>query len=140
LGNFSKTDLEKVLAGKLASVSPYIGDKTEGLMGYCSPKDFETLMQLTYLTFTQQRKDVEAFNSYKKRAEAMLKNQEMHPSIALVDSIQEAIYMGHPRAMRLKAEQIEHIDYDKILDLYNDRFKDASDFTFFFVGNADLEF
>ena len=140
LGNFSKTDLEKVLAGKLASVSPYIGDKTEGLMGYCSPKDFETLMQLTYLTFTQQRKDIEAFNSYKKRAEAILKNQEMHPSIALVDSIQEAIYMGHPRAMRLKAEQIEHIDYDKILDLYNDRFKDASDFTFFFVGNADLEF
>ena len=64
----------------------------------------------------------------------------MHPSIALVDSIQEAIYMGHPRAIRLKAEQIEHIDYDKILDLYNDRFKDASDFTFFFVGNADLEF
>ena len=48
-------------------------------MGYCSPKDFETLMQLTYLTFTQQRKDIEAFNSYKKRAEAMLKIKKCIP-------------------------------------------------------------
>ncbi len=136
LGEFSKTDLEKVLAGKRASVSPYVGDKTEGVLGYCSPKDFETLMQLTYLTFTQQRKDVEAFNSYKKRMEAILRNQEMHPSSALMDTIQQALYMGHPRTLPIKTEHIAEMDYDRILEMYDDRFKDASDFTFFFVGNV----
>ena len=41
LGNFSAVDLEKVLAGKKASVSYGIGDKTETVNGSCSPKDFE---------------------------------------------------------------------------------------------------
>ncbi len=136
LGKFSKTDLEKVLAGKRASVSPYVGDKTEGVMGFCSPKDFETLMQLTYLTFTQQRKDVEAFNSYKKRMEVILRNQEMHPSSALMDTLQQALFMGHPRTLPIKAKHIAEMDYDRILEMYDDRFKDASDFTFFFVGNV----
>lgn len=139
LGNFSKIDLEKVLAGKRASVSSFIGDKTEGVTGFCSPQDFETLMQLTYLTFTQPRKDVEAFNSYKKRTEAVLRNQEMHPTSALIDSIQQAVYMSHPRTKRIKADDISKIDYDKVLEMYNDRFKDASDFTFFFVGNIDID-
>ena len=139
LGNFSKIDLEKVLAGKRASVSSFIGDKTEGVTGFCSPQDFETLMQLTYLTFTQPRKDIEAFNSYKKRTEAVLRNQEMHPTSALIDSIQQAVYMSHPRTKRIKADDISKIDYDKVLEMYNDRFKDASDFTFFFVGNIDID-
>lgn len=139
LGNFSKIDLEKVLAGKRASVSSFIGDKTEGVTGFCSPQDFETLMQLTYLTFTQPRKDIEAFNSYKKRTEAVLRNQEMHPTSALIDTLQQAIYMSHPRTKRIKADDISKIDYDKVLEMYNDRFKDASDFTFFFVGNIDID-
>ena len=78
LGNFSAVDLEKVLAGKKASVSYGIGDKTEAVNGSCSPKDFETMMQLTYLTFTSPRKDNEAFESYKNRLKAELQNAGHH--------------------------------------------------------------
>ncbi|MCZ4238231.1 insulinase family protein, partial [Staphylococcus equorum] len=48
-----------------------------------------------------------------------------------------AIYNKHPRAIRLKADMVDKIDYDKIMSMYQDRFKDASDFTFIFVGNVD---
>ena len=65
IGNFSKVDLSKALAGKRASVGAGIGNTTETISGSCSPKDFETMMQLTYLTFTSPRKDNEAFESYK---------------------------------------------------------------------------
>lgn len=139
LGNFSAIDLQKVLAGKRAGVSYGIGDKTEGVNGYCSPQDFETMMQLTYLTFTAPRRDDEAFASYKNRVKASLLNQEMDPNTAFSDSISYAIRMGHPRTLRLKADMIDSIDYDKILAMYHDRFKDASDFTFIFVGNVDIE-
>ena len=44
LGNFSAVDLEKVLAGKKASVNYGIGDKTENVTGSCSPKDLETML------------------------------------------------------------------------------------------------
>ena len=62
LGNFSAIELEKALAGKKASVSYGIGDKTEAVTGNCSPKDFETMMQLTYLTFTAPRRDDDALH------------------------------------------------------------------------------
>lgn len=139
LGNFSAVDLDKVLAGKKASVSYGIGDKTETVNGSCSPKDFETMMQLTYLTFTAPRRDDEAFASYKNRNKAALQNMEMNPKIAFSDSIQVGIYMNHPRRERLKADMIDKMDYDKILSMYQDRYKDASDFTFIFVGNVDVE-
>lgn len=139
LGNFSAIDLEKVLAGKKASVSYSINSNTENVNGSCSPKDFETMMQLTYLTFTAPRRDDEAFASYKSRLKASLENQEMDPMTAFSDSVTFALNMGHPRTLRLKADMVDQMDYDKILSMYNDRFKDAGDFTFILVGNVDLE-
>lgn len=50
IGNFSKVDLSKALAGKRASVGAGVSATTETVSGSCSPKDFETMMQLTYLT------------------------------------------------------------------------------------------
>ncbi|KAA6340321.1 putative zinc protease, partial [termite gut metagenome] len=139
LGNFSTVDLEKMLAGKKAWASASVARNTESVNGSCSPKDFETMMQLTYLWFTAPRKDEEAFASYKNRTKASLQNQEMNPMVAFSDSISLALYMNHPRAFRLKPEMVDQIDYDKILSMYNDRYKDASDFTFIFAGNVDLE-
>lgn len=139
LGNFSNVDLEKVLAGKKASINASIGGTTEGLSGSCSPKDLETMMQLAYLSFTAPRMDEDAFTSYKTRLKASLANQEVNPMSALQDTLTQALYMGHPRAIRLKADMVDRIDYAKIMDMYRDRFKDASDFTFIFVGNIDAE-
>ena len=139
LGNFSAVDLEKVLAGKKASVNYNISLTTENVSGSCSPKDFETMMQLTYLTFTAPRRDNDAFASYKSRSKAALKNQELNPNVAFNDSIQAGVYMNHPRARRIKADMVDQMDYNKILSMYQDRFKDASDFTFIFVGNVDVE-
>ena len=139
LGNFSNVDLEKVLAGKKASVSASVGGNTEGLSGSCSPKDFETLMQLVYLSFTAPRMDNDAFTSFKNRLQASLANQEANPMTALQDTLQKALYMGHPRTIRMKADMVDKIDYAKVMEMYKDRFKDASDFTFIFVGNIKPE-
>lgn len=139
LGNFSNVDLEKVLAGKKASVSAFVNGLSEGLSGSCSPKDMETLMQLVYLSFTAPRMDQDAFTSFKNRTKANLANQEANPMTALTDSIQFALYGNHPLAMRVKAEMIDNVDYKRIMDMYADRFKEAGDFTFLFVGNINLE-
>ena len=138
IGNFSATNLEKALAGKKASVEYFIGDKTEGVNGNCSPQDLETMLQLTYLTFTAPRRDEDAFSSYKNRAKASLENVELNPRTTLSDSINSSLYQNHPRAIRMKAEMIDQIDYDKVLSMYLNRFEDASDFTFILVGNIDI--
>lgn len=139
VGNFSKVDLTKALAGKRASVSASIGGNTENISGNCSPKDFETMMQLTYLSFTAPRKDNEAFESYKNRLKAQLQNADANPMRAFGDTMTYALYNNHPRAINLKEHMVENIDYDRIIEMYKDRYKDASDFTFYLVGNVDLE-
>lgn len=139
LGNFSPTNLEKVLAGKKVSLNASIDGTTENVNGNCSPKDMESMLQLLYLSFTAPRKDMDAFTSFKTRMKASLENQEANPAIALVDTLRSAIYKNHPRSIRMKADMVEKIDYDKIMNMYKDRYKDASDFTFIIVGNVDIE-
>ena len=137
LGNFNSVDLDKVLAGKMASVVPNVWSLGEGLKGSCSPKDFETMLQLTYLRFTAPRQDQDAFASFVSRNKAALANQDADPNAALSDSINVALYNHHPRALSVKAETFDQIDYNKVIELYKDRFAEAGDFTFMFIGNID---
>ena len=137
LGNFNAVDLDKVLAGKMASASAYVNSLTEGISGSCSPKDMETMLQLIYLRFTAPRMDQDAFASFISRNKAALANAEADPNTAFSDSINVALYNRHPRALPVKAETLDKIDYNKVMELYKDRFADASDFTFIMVGNID---
>jgi len=137
IGSFNTTDLQKVLAGKKAGVAPYISLNMEGMNGNSTPKDFETLMQLTYLQFTAPRLDDEAFASYKSKMKAMLENQELDPQSALGDTLTKVLYNNHPRAINMKAADVEKIDDKRILEIYKERFANAADFVFIFTGAID---
>ncbi|MDD2358803.1 MAG: insulinase family protein, partial [Thiovulaceae bacterium] len=137
LGSFSETDLRKVLAGKNASVSAQISINQESLSGKASPKDLETLLQLTYLNFTAIRTDDEAYKAFKARMETQLKSISADPMTAFSDSLQKAIYGNSPYAKRITPEILEKADYHKALELAKTRFANAADFTFIFVGNVD---
>lgn len=137
LSQFSNTDLQKILAGKMVQITPQITSLQEGVTASCSPKDLETLLQLTYLTFTSPRKDDAAFESFKNRNKAQLHNYELNPMSAFSDTLNVALYDHHPRAIDLKADMIDQIDYDRVIEIYKERFANAADFTFLFVGNVD---
>ena len=137
IGNFNTTDLQKILAGKKAGVSPFMNMYTEGMNGGSTPKDFETLMQLTYLQFTAPRLDDEAFASYKNKMRAMLENQELNPSTAMSDTISSVLYGNHPRTVRMKVTDVDKISDARILEIYKERFANAADFTFIFTGAID---
>jgi len=139
LGKFSAIDLRKVLAGKIASVSALIGELEEGLSGACSPKDLETLFQLIYLRFTAPRADAEAFAANKAQGKAVLANQQASPGYAFSETLQSALSQDHPRARMMTVEMIDRMNLEQSLAFYKDRFADASDFTFVFVGSFDLE-
>jgi zinc protease len=138
LGAFSRTDLQKVMAGKRASVSASVTTTEESLSGSCSPKDMETMMQLIYLSFTAPRTDDAAFQSFMVRKKAELENAQVEPMTAFMDSLTATLYANHPRSTMLKLGALEEINYQRIVSLYKDRFGDAGDFVFTFVGNVDI--
>jgi zinc protease len=139
LGEFNAVQLEKLLAGKTVSISPTIGSLTEGFSGRVSPDDIEILLKLVYLYFTAPRADSIAFVSLQTRLNAYYQNQAVDPETAFEDSIIAITTQHDPREQPFSIESIPKMDMQKSLEIYRDRFADAGDFTFIFVGNFDLD-
>lgn len=137
IGDFDQIALEKLLSDKVFSLSPYIGDLTEGFKGSSSVKDVETLMQVLYLYFTNLRIDEKAFSSYMQRMTAMLENKKASPEAAFRDTVQAVSVNYHPRKRPMTAEILREADLETIGKIARARFSDADDFKFFFVGNLD---
>lgn len=137
IGNFSSTDLRKVLAGKSASVQVSASKWTQGMGGSSSIKDLETLMQLTYLHFTAPRKDQDSYTSLLEMIKNQLKNQDSDPSSVLNDSITYAMYGNNVRTKNMKLEDTEKLNYDRIIEIYKELYANPGSFVFTFVGNVD---
>jgi zinc protease len=126
-----------VLTGKIASAAPTIGELEEGLTGSASPKDLETLFQLIYMRFTQPRADASIFETQKTQLKTLMANQANTPGYAFTAALAEILGQNHPRRRLPTAAMIDEWNLDKSMAFYKDRFGDASDFTFVFVGNVD---
>ncbi len=137
VGEFSAIDLKKVLSGKRVNVSKSVGNVVESLTGATSPKDLETMLQLTYLNFVAPRTDEDAFKAWQSRTSSMLANYESNPQVVFGDSLTAIMYDHNPTKKRLTLEDISAIDYNRINELANERFTNAKDWTFIFVGNVD---
>jgi len=140
IANFDNVQLEKKLKGKVVQISPYISEIKEGFTGSSTPKDFETLLELTYLYFKSPRKDTAAFNTFIGQMKSQLKFIKANPQFAFYDTLYKTSYPNAPRIILAPTEeQLNKINLDKAFSIYQDRFADASDFKFFFVGNFDVD-
>lgn len=136
---FDLPQLQKKLAGKIANVSPGIGSMYEYMNGGCSPDDLETMMQLTYLYFNAPRADEDVVKSYINKQKSIYKNLFSNPQYWFFDQTSKIKYGEHPRMGFPTEEMLDKITLEKVMEVYKDRFADASDFTFFFVGNFEVE-
>jgi len=138
LGKFSAIDLRKVLTGKVASARPFIGETDEGVTGGSSKRDLETMFQLIYLTFTAPRPDEEAFAVQAGQTRTLLANQSASPDYAFAKTLTDTLYQNHLRRRLTTPETVAQWNLEKSLAFYKSRFADASDFTFVFVGDFDV--
>ncbi|MCF7823338.1 MAG: insulinase family protein [Candidatus Marinimicrobia bacterium] len=139
LGNFSLIDLQKMLAGKQVSTTPYIQPLYEGLSGSASPVDLELLFQMIYLQFTESRQDSVAFRSLLTQYRSQLENKSLSPEAAYRDTFSVTMNGHHPRRKPMDLGMLDQVDLGKVQAVYDERLADASDFTFLFVGNFSKE-
>ncbi len=135
MGEFDANALEKKLSGKNVSCSPYISKLQQGLSGSCSPKDLETMMQLIYSYNINPRKDSIAFISWKEKRKVVLRNKNADPQSVFSDTVRYAMsgYDFHYRPFTI--EMMNDINHDRSLEIYKERFRNASNSVYFFVGN-----
>lgn len=140
VGNFSAVDLGNMLKGKGTSLAPNIGMYSEGMNGNTKPKELETLLQLAHLYFTAPRKDKEAFESFKTKQKQLYGNLSADPNFYFNGEFAKLMNKNHPRAAGLpKPEDFDKIQLDRSYQIYKERFANAADFTFLFVGAIDEE-
>ena len=135
LGSFDAVALDKKLSGKVARAVPYLTATHEGLSGGASPRDLGTLFQLIYLTFTSPRADTTAFQAFVTNARASIANRGASPEAVFGDTLQAILTQHHPRTRPVTPGAVDSLDLGLAYRFYRDRFADASDFTFVFVGN-----
>lgn len=138
VAGYDNIQLQKFLSDKVIRLAPSIGDLEEGMRGTCAPSDFETFLQLVHLYMVAPRPDEAAFNSMVSRMSAMYANLMNTPEIFFQLTVPKTLYNNHPRrdASRILMGMAD-VDFEVAERIYRDRFSDAGDFTFVFVGNFD---
>jgi len=137
VGQFDAVTLRKMLTGKSVRVSPSIGTKGQSISGSASIKDMPTMFQLAYLYFTQPRRDDAAFASLMNRQRAFLANRNASPKVDYNDSIRAILYDHNPRLAPVVQSTLDRVSYDRILEIYKERFSDAANFKTVIIGNFD---
>ncbi len=137
LGNFSHTELEKALAGKIASASISLGTNRQNVSGSSTPKDIETMLQLVYLYFTNIAKDQKSYDNLMQTTEVSLKNRLLQPEAVLQDSLTATLTCNNPRNKVLTTADLTKVNYDRILEMAKEQTANAAAFTFTIIGNYD---
>lgn len=136
IAQFSNSQLQKKLKGKQLQISPYIGELSQGFSGSCSPKDLETTLQLINLYYEAPRKDQENFNKNIEQTRNQLKFIKENPQVVLLEKYMKTAFPNDKRTVYIPTEEdINKLNLDRIYEIYTERFADASNQTFFFVGN-----
>jgi zinc protease len=137
LGDYDNITIQKLMAGRKASASINLGELTEGISGSSTPKDFETMMQLLWLRFEKPRFDREAHEAIISRYNAYYSNMSKDPTKIMQDSVSLFLTNFSPRTMILNTGFLKFVDFEQVRKIYMERFRNASDFTFFIVGNIN---
>jgi zinc protease len=137
LAGFDAVTLDKVLAGRVATVMPFVEESFEGLAGGGSARDLETLLQLVHLRFTSPRADATAFGVMLEQVKSLAANRRSDPDTLFEDTVTAALWQDHFRKRPLSEELIKEMSLEKSMAFYKDRFADAGDFVFVFAGSVD---
>lgn len=139
LAGMNMQDLQKWMTGKRAMISPYIGEMYEGLSGSASQEDMHTALQMIYLYFTQPQKNAEVFERFKEQTKLAYANSAGLASTALQDTLSAIFANGSFRKTKMPVELLDSLNMDKALAIFQQRFANAGDFTFSFIGNFKVD-
>jgi len=139
IGSLDVQSLQKLLAGKQVNVSPGITPYSQGFTGSSTPKDLETAFQLLYGYFTDPRKDSAMFQVLQQQLITSLTNKGKDPGSVFSDSVQYIMTSYNPRRKPLTVDRVGEINLDRAIEIYKDRFADAGEFIFTFVGNFKVD-
>lgn len=137
VGKFPKSQLVKMLTGKVVNVSPYVGELEHGVSASGSPKDLETMMQLIYLFYTQPRFEASEFEAGFNQLKAIVPNILKQPNMVFSKALQEAMLSNSPRRPFISEQMLEKVSIDNIRKGYTQLMADQTGLKVYITGNVN---
>ncbi len=138
-GDFSQTDFGKVMTGKSASAGLWLGTYEKGVSAGSSVKDFETMLQILYLRFTQPHRDDKAYETWVNKTRNSLLNRELDHKTIFRDSVNLMATCHSDRNFVLTLDKMDRLSLDKMMQIYKERFANPAEFTYIITGNINPE-
>jgi zinc protease len=140
VGTLNSNELSNALSGKIVYVTPFLSELSESIDCSTTPSDYETMLKLVYMYFTEPRFDEEAFRTDMQKTKENLVSRKKNPFSALQDSVTYIRGNHHFRSSNLilDPKDIDKVDFNRIKEIYKQAFGNPSDFVFVLTGAIDL--
>lgn len=140
VGDFSPSDLQKMLAGKVLSVNTGLQAWFDTVNGRAGLDDLESMLQLLSLRFGPTRLDADLYQSFVSRSQDAARHTMARPESVFSNAIQTTVFNGHPRVRLIPTPaDFERLSLERTRAIYEQRFSSARGMTFIFVGSFSLE-
>lgn len=140
IGKYSRTTVDKYLAGKKADIKFSFGNTVTNIEGATTVKDLPVAAEMLYLTMTSLQPDTAAVRAMLEQSISIIREQEKSPQFIFSQRLNAAqacnseLYNAFP-----SVKMLESCNYQKSLDLARNAMSNAADYTFLFTGNVNLD-
>lgn len=138
LGDYTSIDVQKYLQGKQVSANLQFDDYYRAFAGKTTVKDLPTLMELVYMNFADFEITPDEFTATQNMLTGALKNQESTPNYIFGKKLADVLYKSANKKL-ISSADIAAADREETLRIVHSMLGDASDFTFIFTGNIDVD-
>lgn len=140
VGDFSPTDLQKMLAGKVLTVNTGLQAWNDTVNGRSGLDDLESMLQLLSLRFGPTRLDADLYQSFVSRSQDAARHTLARPESVFSNAIQTTLFNAHPRVRLIPTPaDFEQLNLERMRAIYQERFTSARGMTFILVGSFTLE-
>ena len=137
-GAFSKSEIKKKI-DEQTYVDMFYSRFYEGLEGEAKTQKFEELLKLIYLRFSPLEIEEVVFKNYISSLKEEKRNEKLDNNGEFSKKVFQKLCNDHKRCNYTRFEDLDKIKINIIKNFYNDRFLDASDFVFTFVGDFEFD-
>jgi zinc protease len=135
LGKNDAVSVARLLAEKEMNLKKEITVSTNSLRGNGYSSNIEEMMKLIYLHFSSSAMDTEALEKYKALKKEQLKYRDNSPENVFADSLKSLLYMKSSIVESESRRDFDDLDYKAIYKFIVDRYSNAANYTFIFVGD-----
>ncbi|WP_168155200.1 M16 family metallopeptidase [Mangrovimonas xylaniphaga] len=139
VGDLDPLTYSKVMSNNSAKSKASIGTYEESVTASALSKDIETMFQLVYMRFEKPRFDEEMFDNIMANNYKGLESRLQNPNTVIGDAYKRLAANGDPRYFEYNKAYLDQIDFNRMEEIYKERFGNAGDFTFYLIGDVPFK-